>query len=249
MAFAGVDISDPFPGDHAMRALKINTNLVWLGLYLAEKDQDPGITKSRKTWVGQFMPMKAMGWGVAPIYMGKQVARMNELQSQPVGGAKLGDFEGGVDGQAAVTLADAENLPKKTILYFDLELPGGATIPPVYWDYLASWSRTVLSMNYLPGIYCSSMLGATISSKIASTVGNTNAMSNVWIADTNKHKSDTLKNPFPADGAFHPSLSGFAKATVWQYAHHRTITVPVAGTSLRVDFNSSIRKDPGSAVP
>jgi hypothetical protein len=159
MVFAGIDISDAFPGDHTMRALRINTNLAWLGLYLAETDHDPGITKNRQTWVGQFMPMKAMGWGVAPLYVGKQVPTIAALLGKPIWGTKVGIFEGGVDGQAAVNFASNENLPAKTIIYFDLEAPGGTTITDTYWDYLASWSRTVLSMNYLPGIYCSSMLG------------------------------------------------------------------------------------------
>lgn len=249
MAFAGIDISDAFPGDHTMRALKINTNLSWVGLYLAETDQDKQITKNRQTWVGQFMPMKAMGWGVAPIYVGKQVAKIAELLSKPVGGTKVGVFEGGVDGQAAVTLASNENLPQKTIIYFDLEAPGGTVITDTYWDYLASWSRTLLSMNYLPGIYCSSMLGEKISTKMETMVGN-GAMSHVWIADTNKHQHDKLSNPFPADQAFHPNMSGFAKATAWQYVHHRPLRVDVPGAlTVTVDFNSAVRKDPGRPAP
>src|SRR5882724_7923901 len=132
MSFAGIDLSVPFPGDHAMRALKINTNLAWVGLYLAEKDHDKGITKNRESWVGQFMKMKAMGWGVAPIYVGKQVSSIGKLAHGPqMGGRGVTDFEGANDGDVAVGLAAAEKLPEQTIIYFDLEKGAGAggTLP------------------------------------------------------------------------------------------------------------------------
>ncbi|HZF34710.1 MAG TPA: glycoside hydrolase domain-containing protein [Candidatus Angelobacter sp.] len=252
MSFAGIDLSVPFPGDHAMRALKINTNLAWVGLYLAEKDHDKGITKNRESWVGQFMKMKAMGWGVAPIYVGKQVSSIGKLAHGPqMGGRGVTDFEGANDGDVAVGLAAAEKLPEQTIIYFDLEKGAGAggTLAPEYVEYLTSWSRTVLSHGYLPGIYCSSGLGNFVATKVPAAVGNPAAMSNVWIFDTNKHQSASVGNPFPTDQAHDPKMSGFAKATAWQYAHKHFVRVPTTNQPLEVDLNTSIRKDPGRPGP
>jgi hypothetical protein len=245
MSFAGIDLAVPFPGDHAMRSLKINTNLTWLGLYLAETDRDKSITAIRKSWVGQFMKMKAMGWGVAPIYVGKQVATIDRLVHGPqMGGRGVTDFEGDNDGEVAVGLAVAEKLPEKTVIYFDLEKGAGPgdKLATEYVEYLTSWSRTVTSHGFVPGIYCSSGFGKSISTAIP-------AMSNVWVFDTNRFGLATVSSPFPTDQAHDPMMSGFAKATAWQYKHKHPLAVPTTGQTLEVDLNTSIRKDPGRPGP
>jgi hypothetical protein len=116
-------------------------------------------------------------------------------------------------------------------------------------EYLTSWSRTVLSHNYIPGIYCSSGLGNFIATKIPAAVGNPAAMSNVWIFDARRFGGATLSNPFPTDQAHDPMMSGFAKATAWQYKHKHFLPVPTTNGTLEVDLNTSIRKDPGRPGP
>src|SRR5882724_7923902 len=115
------------------------------------------------------------------------------------------------------------------------------------------WKRVrepaVLSHGYLPGIYCSSGLGNFVATKVPAAVGNPAAMSNVWIFDTNKHQSASVGNPFPTDQAHDPKMSGFAKATAWQYAHKHFVRVPTTNQPLEVDLNTSIRKDPGRPGP
>jgi hypothetical protein len=146
-------------------------------------------------------------------------------------------------------LASEQNMPAGTVLYFDLEKGGvvGDPLPAVYLSYLEAWSRTVLARQFTPGIYCSSGFGALVSTTMAKRLGSANAMSSVWIADTNKHQHESFADPFPSDGLYHPSVSGFAKATAWQFAHQKTIRVPATKQPIPVDMNSSIRKDP--AVP
>jgi Domain of unknown function (DUF1906) len=61
-----------------------------------------------------------MGWGVAPIYLGKQprtvAARFRGKE----------ELEGYKDAIAATTLAAGDQMPSGTVIYFDLE---GGDIP------------------------------------------------------------------------------------------------------------------------
>lgn len=249
MTFAGIDMAIAYPGDHVMQSLWDETNLFWVGLYLAVKDRSEEATRNRKTWVGKFQRLKTMGWGVAPLYVGKQVSTIASLvaHAAQMGGKSLADFEGANDGDEAAGLATEQSMPPGTVLYFDLEKGGaiGDTLPAVYLSYLEAWCRTVLARQFTPGIYCSSGFGALISTTMATRLGTASAMSSVWIADTNKHQHERFADPFPSDGLYHPSMSGFGKATAWQYAHQKTIHVPKTRQPIPVDVNSSIRKDPG----
>ena len=67
--FAGFD-SAVYPGDSKMQSLFDQTNLYWCGFYLGP----------RFKWSPHFSKIKGMGWGVAPIYTGKQ-ANSQKLQA------------------------------------------------------------------------------------------------------------------------------------------------------------------------
>ena len=58
--FAGFD-RESYPGDATMRSLLRDTNLHWCGFYLGPYYD----------WGPNYQKIKAMGWGVAPIYFRK----------------------------------------------------------------------------------------------------------------------------------------------------------------------------------
>ena len=65
--YSGMD-KDFYPGDEAMSWLRTETNLRWTGYYLPVAG--PGLA-SKKTWGGTYSTLRAMHWGIAPLYVGE----------------------------------------------------------------------------------------------------------------------------------------------------------------------------------
>ena len=64
--FAGFDRSDPLtPAQFDW--LQANSNAKWVGGYL------PSPSHGARTWCGLWQGLKAKGWGLAPVYVGRQV--------------------------------------------------------------------------------------------------------------------------------------------------------------------------------
>ncbi len=66
--FAGMDVAG-YPGDLVMQSLIINTNLKWTGFYLTPAPSQGHNLK----WMGKHDFLRGLGWGIAPIYVGRQV--------------------------------------------------------------------------------------------------------------------------------------------------------------------------------
>ena len=238
---AGFDMSDPYPGPEVLGWLRKNTNLRWIGIYLAVKDRDSGVTAARQTWKGKFSSLKTMGWGVAPIYVGKQVGTVKSL-ARNMGGTKAEVFEGANDGDEAVGLAVEERIPDGTVLYFDAE--GGDTWPASYVQYLEAWVKTVLaSKKYVPGIYCSPKVALQFVQGMGN-VPNPPWSWSVWVASYNQG-AQAYTAPYPTDLAHHPRNSGCGFAVAWQYRGNIQIPASQAGRMIKVDLSTSIRPDIG----
>src|SRR4051812_22938462 len=97
-----------------MQWLKSNTNLAWTGFYLA-----PAPKHSDTSWMPAFAPdgyrtaLQRMGWGFAPVYVGRQV-----------GSPSLSAQQGTTDGQDAVNLSILAGFPNQTTIYLDIEEGG-----------------------------------------------------------------------------------------------------------------------------
>lgn len=238
---AGFDMSDPYPGHEVLDWLRKNTNLQWVGIYLAVKDRDSGITAARGTWKGKFSSLRAMGWGVAPIYVGKQVGTVKNL-ARGMGGVTAEVFEGANDGDEAVGLAAEERIPDGTVLYFDAE--GGDRWPDSYVQYLGAWVKTVLTRKkYVPGIYCSPDLALQFVQGMRN-VPNPPWSWSVWAAKY-KHGGQAFTAPYPTDLAYHPRNSGCGFAVAWQYRGNIQIPASQTGRTIKVDLSTSIRPDIG----
>jgi Domain of unknown function (DUF1906) len=99
-----------------------------------------------------------MGWGVAPIYLGKQprtvAARFRGKE----------ELKGYRDAIAATTMAVGDQMPSGAVIYFNLE---GDDIPTSrYLDYYTGWMKGILDQGYLPGLYCSFLVAPHVAQRM-----------------------------------------------------------------------------------
>lgn len=227
MAYAGIDTIN-YPGDKTMEWLwdEANSNLWWVGYYLPEKG-------SSQTWKGKFTRLKAMGWGVAPIYIGKQPAVVKAYHS---GKGKAG-LQGYFDGITATVMASTDKIPEGTVIYFDLEGGDISSSTHVFMEYFKNWMKCVIERGYIPGLYCSYLLAPQMT-KVMITVQGPPL---IWAVRYIHKAGKSHKNPYPTDP---PVGSNFPMASSWQLAGNNWITGPNQ-TKLWMDLNTSIWQDPG----
>ena len=125
--FAGLD-TYAFPGDAALAWLKANSNLTWCGCYLA-----PAPSHGDTGWMGRRAALAAAGWGIAPIYVGQQLAGP--------GSHAVTTAHGAIDGAAAAALMAGEGFAPGSYVYLDLE--DGAPFQPPRTDYVTAWAAAV----------------------------------------------------------------------------------------------------------
>jgi glycoside hydrolase-like protein len=222
MIYAGIDTMT-YPGDKTMEWLwdEKNSNLWWTGYYLPEKG-------SSQTWAGKYTLLKGMGWGVAPLYLGKQPKTLARF----AGKEKL---EGYKDALAATSMAARDEMPSGTVIYFDLE--GGDMPRNNFLEYYKNWMIGVVDQGYIPGLYCSYLLAPHLAKVMATVQGPPL----IWAVRYQYGKGRAHKNPYPSDP---PAGSYYPLASSWQLAGNSFITGP-GKTSIMTDLDSSIFKDPG----
>jgi hypothetical protein len=230
MPFAGLDLAR-YPGDSLMQSLWDSSNLFWVGFYLAVGG--PGLS-DKQTWSGKFGLLQDIGWGVAPIYVGKQPTS-HKLALK----AGAEEFEGFLDGMEASNLASREGVPYRSVIYFDLEMPTGSQ---PWLTYYFGWVSAVTAQGYSPGIYCSYLSAKTVTEFIR--LRDASMIPEIWVFNVDKypaHQSykdiNTIPTPDPTD-------SRGAGATSWQYVHGSRLAWEKHFLSP-VDFNSSKYSDPG----
>ncbi|MGJ5065220.1 glycoside hydrolase domain-containing protein [Bradyrhizobium oligotrophicum] len=222
MAFAGFDLLS-YPGDDTMQWIKSNTNISFVGFYLA-----PAPSRPNSDWMGNYRVLADQGWGFAPIYVGQQ-----EL-GQP-GSHNLTGEQGTIDGRSATDLMFQAGFPPNSIVYLDCEQGGPASNATL--EYVGAWVDAVrLSVNtYAPGIYCSY---TTVASLLAI---RPDIPAWVWHI-TNPAQGAIFPTPDPA-------ASGCLQATVWQYFQKTDVTFDGApNPDLTVDLDSASTRDPSKAA-
>jgi hypothetical protein len=221
VGFSGFDRLQ-YPGDSVMAWLRQNTNLVWCGYYLA-----PAPSQQNASWMGQQAALAAGGWGIAPIYVGQQVAGPGSKNSSAA--------QGTIDGGQAATLMTGEGFAPGSCVYLDLE--NGPPMPQAQSDYAGAWCDAVQAGGFTPGIYCSYLL--------ASQANALRPDARIWafrVKTTQAHTVPGSEFPGPA-----PSGCGFAGATAWQFEQNANIAVPPAPSGkLNVDLDSATSADPGA---
>jgi hypothetical protein len=218
MPFAGLD-SLAYPGDDMMQWIKSNTNLTFVGFYLA-----PAPSRPTSDWMSTYATLVGQGWGFGPLYVGQQEA------DQP-GSHILTAGQGTTDGVDAANLMFQAGFPPSSIVYLDCEEGGPASDEVL--AYVGAWVNAVQSSTpaYTAGIYCS----YTTANSLLAIVPNVY----LWVWNI----TDPASGPnFPTPD---PAVSGAASATVWQYYQNTDVTFAGAPTSdLTIDLDSASVADP-----
>lgn len=223
LGFAGLDRLG-YPGDATMQQLWDTTNMTWTGFYLA-----PAPSQKSTSWMTHFAFLQAMGWGVAPIYVGQQQPEANSPGSYNVTAA-----QGTLDATDAIGLATAAGIPQGSVLYLDIET--GGPIQPGLRDYYQNWVAGVVAGDFRPGVYCSYLLAKQFFALDSQPV--------FWVFNINKFQSGpgaTYQEPFPAP---EPAFSSIEIAAVWQLAQNGVLSLPNNHSIKPMDFDSCSRRDP-----
>jgi hypothetical protein len=250
--YAGFDMAS-YPSDEIMQSLRSNTSLVWCGFYLYPATD----------WIPHYTTIKQMGWGVAPIYIGKQPygAKLQLINSQYSGHQdqlKLALYNNGKeDGVEAVMRAVAAKIPTGSVIYFDVEAYAN---DPIWFEYYRGWCRAVVDHFYSVGLYTKSWHASWIMQQLFQMKSFDICMPYVWISDYTRYNqnahsvpaSDYLTDPLPTPN---PS-SGWSGASNWQHLGNFGLKWSEASTGgasrhrqiAPVDFNSSIFRDPGLGI-
>jgi hypothetical protein len=141
MSFIGID-RPTYPGTSCMRALRRTTNVRWTSFQLA-----PAPGHGDTTWMPHLADLLAMGWGVAPVFVGQQHPSIH-------GRSHVRTAEQGrQDALCAAELAAQAGLPPGGTIYLRVELPGALPRPDL--TYVRAWCLTLRDTPYGPGVRCS----------------------------------------------------------------------------------------------
>lgn len=214
MNYLGFD-SSAFPGLEAMAQLR--RHFAFCGFYLpAPSHQDGG-------WTGHRAALVEAGWGLAPVFVGREVVGP---------GSHLVDLEHGeLDGHACNEAMRAEGFPVGARVYLDLE--NGLPFPAAQQDYVRAWLTAMAAGGYRGGVYCSHML--------APHVADVGGFAPLWVFKVPTVARTAIS---AAPIAPNPALSGYSKATIWQF--RQNVILDIGDLDLVVDLNSAIVADPSS---
>jgi hypothetical protein len=156
--FVGFD-THTYPGDGVMRTWRKTPGspYTWVGYYL------PSPCHADKSWVGKRETLKAMGWGIAIVYVGQQTWGKTPRQLSASALASLrkrsdcaADLvtgsQGTLEADDATARAKAEGFPQGDVVFLDLERM--ENLPPAMRDYYRAWAARMLATGaYRPGVY------------------------------------------------------------------------------------------------
>ena len=231
-----------YPGDDVMQHLWNNTNLAWTGFYLA-----PAPSQPNTSWMSKAALLRGMGWGLAPIFVGQQLA------GGP-GAHNLSAAQGTTDAARAVELANTAAIGDGSVIYLDIEAGGG--LPQAYLDYAQAWIDGIRGTGYRPGVYCSYKT-------TADQIRAANPDVFFWVFNVNKFATSAFQESAGVFRTPQVDQSGCSYAVAWQFIQGANgVTVPhgdgTSGTLGPVDFDSAtvldpshpeVTADPGPVVP
>src|SRR5271170_4478744 len=137
----GFDSND-YPGDSALSALR--RHFAFTGYWLTNP---PG--EHHNSWVGKRDALLRNDFGFLVLANGKTDAEISRAKRGGTTAAVLGAR----DAAAAVTAAQREHFPARTILFLDQE--EGGRLNANQSAYLLAWTEAVAHSGFLPGVYAS----------------------------------------------------------------------------------------------
>ena len=245
VAFPGFDTSI-YPGDAAMSAWRYPSSpYYWSGYYL------PAPCHRDVTWTNKYNTLKAMGWGVAAIYVGQQ--DWSQIpQSVIVRGANVGDRaatsiaseavtcsasllsadQGAMEAADAVARLRADGFPDRSIVFLDVEFVTSVT--PALIEYYKAWIAGVLrDGRYRPGVYAAKSNATTL--RVAALDAYRSVASTddppFWIASSTGFSVDLA-----------PTAVGLDFAKLWQGRFD--ITQTWNGVTLLIDVDVASTRSP-----
>lgn len=218
--YPGID-RDSYPGDHAMDWLLHNTNLHWTGFYLG-----PAPSHHDTSWMRSRLTLSDMGWGLAPIYVGRQTAGP--------GSHDVTVANGTIDGQNAAQLAAQAGFRGGSVIYLDWE---DGSVTQAGLDYYVAWLEAVRLNSYRAAVYCSHIVAQQF-------MGADARAYSPWVFRMATGIGIQFDNPYPRMAA---SASKIGNAVAWQYAQNVSITIE-HGHQLDVDLNVADCIDPSSPL-
>lgn len=214
MFFRGFD-TDIFPGFDVMQAIKPNFDFV--GYYLRAPSHPD------QSWVGKRSGLLQLGYGLAPIFVGQEVAGP--------GSHNVTAEQGERDGVAAAQAMLAEGFKPGSRVYLDLE--NGPPFGKPEAAYVAAMLRACAAGGIDAGVYVSH---AMVTAVLAQNPGVP-----VWLFKVPTVSRTTASAPFTPPN---PALGGLSAAVAWQYRQNVQITV--AGHTLIVDMDTANVADPSA---
>jgi Rv2525c-like, glycoside hydrolase-like domain len=231
-----------YPGDATMRIWKETpgANYKWVGFYL------PAPCHTDTSWTGKRDTLKAMGWGVAVIYVGQQTwgkrpASLSDAQRaalrrhDPCAANLVSASEGVRDADDAIRRAEAEGFPPRTSIFLDLERM--ETIPAPMRDYYRAWTQRLLQHGgYRPAVYVHRHNAPVVYRDFAAMyrLAGVREAPRFWIAGGSGFEK-----------ARAPQDVGFAFAGVWQGV--LDVARSVGEVKLPVDLNIASWASPSEA--
>jgi hypothetical protein len=180
-SFYGMDLA-AYPGDDVMQTWWNDSPFCYTGFYLgpAPYHPDASFMDKRQVLVDQ-------GWGLLPIYVGRQADSWNLDQ-------------GVADGDDAVNLATSAGFPHNTVIYLDIEtwLP----LTDSFLSYVTDWASEVESQGYVAGVYCYLDNADQLRDALPANV-------QFWVA---QYTGSSLPSSIPS-----PADSGISFASAWQF--------------------------------
>lgn len=222
---AGFDCGS-YPGDFAIATWADVSPYAFVGFYL---DAPCHTARTFKTWSGKYQALRALGLGLAVVYVG--------YQQENCGAARLSRANGALHGQDTIAKCATEGFPRSTIVFLDVENFDGALSTDM-GAYIRGWIGALLDEGSLrPGIYCPARKAAAIQALAAEEYaahGIVNGSPAFWIV-----KSDPAFDP--ASSA--PADSGVAFASIWQ-GRIDVAGETHGGVSMDIDQNVATTRDP-----
>jgi Domain of unknown function (DUF1906) len=239
-----------YPGDAAMAVLRKSFSFTsyWIG-------PPPGEKKS--TWVGKRELLAQQGFGFVVLFSGRE--------SRALKNAGDAQQKGIADAARAVKSAQQEGFETGTIIFLDIE--EGGRLPADSHTYLQNWFDGIGQAGYRLGVYCSAIpvnegkgVSITTGQDIKNHAGSREII--FWVYNDACPPSPGCT--FPST-AMSPAQSGFADASIWQYAQsprRKEFTAQCAATYAAdgncyapgdtghkwfLDVNTASSPDPSSA--
>lgn len=200
--FLGFDAND-YPGDDALPVL--HRTFSFTGYWL---NAPPG--EKNTTWLGKRRVLQRQGFGFLVLWNGPLT---RNLKSVPDAQQKAK-----LDAQNAAKMARQEGFPAETVIFLDIE--EGGRLPSAFHAYVNQWIDTLAQEHFRAGVYCSSMpvkegKGVTIttSQDLQDQLAGRKVV--FWLFNDACPPAPGCAFP---DAPPAPAQSGFAGASVWQYA-------------------------------